>query len=353
MKRKSIKKNYLLWILGICFTSWLATQVLIFAQTSLIEVAAAVDKSTITIGDRIKYTLTITRDKDLRIEQPGPGANLGMFEIKEYEIHEPVEQAGKIIEKFEYSISVYDTGKFIIPPFPVAFFPSDTSKEFQLITSEPIEIFVESVLAGGDAEIRDIKPPLPVPFDYFRLILIIAIITLLLSALIFGYIYYKKRKKGEPLFRKEIILPAHEIAFEELHKLLASSYLADNQYKIFFSELSDINRKYVENRFFIKALEETTTELMESLEDIELDERAVDKLQEVLDLSDLVKFAKYIPDQNEVNSAIQNTKEFIESTRLVFKPVEVLKEMEGEESSGGDPQKIETENQLNSTEDKK
>jgi hypothetical protein len=342
MKGKLIKKYYLLLIFGCCITFCPINHSQIFAQSSLIEVAAEVDKSTITIGDRVKYTLTITRNKNLRIEQPGPGANLGMFEIKEYEIHESVEKDDNIIEKFDYSISVYDTGKFVIPPFPVAFFPSDTSKEFQLITSEPIEIFVESVLAGGDAEIRDIKPPLPVPYNYFRLILIIALIVLLLSSLIFGYIYYQKRKKGEPLFRKEIIRPAHEIAIEELNKLLAGSYLSDKQFKLFFSELSDINRNYVENRFFIKALEETTTELFESIQGMELDENAVDKLREVLDLSDLVKFAKYAPEQKEIDSAIQNTWGFIELTRLEFKPVEVLKEMGEEESSKEVPVKLET-----------
>ena len=59
---------------------------------SLIRVGVEVDKSVITIGDRINYKLTIENDKTLRIEQPGPGANLGQFEIKDYLILDPVEK---------------------------------------------------------------------------------------------------------------------------------------------------------------------------------------------------------------------------------------------------------------------
>ena len=182
------------------------------AQTSLIEVTAGVDKSIITIGDRITYTITINRDKNLRIEQPGPAANLGMFEIKDYDIHDPVEKDGNIIEQYDYVISVYDTGKFVIPPFPVAFFPSDTSKKYQIIKSEPVEITVKSLLSAENNEIKDIKSPLLIPINYTSIILISGGILVLLGVVIFLFYYYKKKKHS--LFRNlapvvRPVLPAH------------------------------------------------------------------------------------------------------------------------------------------------
>lgn len=299
-----------------------------FAQSSLIEVSAAVDQSVITIGDRITYTLIIKHDKNLKIEQPGPAANLGMFEIKDYEFHEPTEQEGIIVEQYDYTISVYDTGKFVIPPFPVAFFASDTSHDYQIIKSEPIDITVKSLLQAEDTDIKDIKPPLLIPANYLRLILVGGGILLLIAIVIFAIYYYRKRKKGEPLFRKEVIRPAHEIAFEELELLLRKSYINDGKFKQFFIELSDILRHYLENRFYITAMEETTTEVLESIKEIELPDDSFEKAKEVLDLSDLVKFAKYEPQQQEIDRAVELSREFISLTRLEFEPVETIKEVE-------------------------
>ena len=106
------------------------------ATNELIRVKAEVDKSVITIGDRITYSLTIEHAPSLKIEQPGPGANLGQFEIKDYTIHEVIEKDELISQAFDYQISVFDTGRFVIPPFPVAFAESDSSREYEIIQSE-------------------------------------------------------------------------------------------------------------------------------------------------------------------------------------------------------------------------
>ncbi|GAB4365479.1 MAG: hypothetical protein Kow0042_04710 [Calditrichia bacterium] len=302
---------------------------------SLIRVGAEVDKSVITIGDRIIYTLTIEHDKSIHVEQPGPGANLGQFEIKDYRIYDPVEKNGLVVQKFEYNISVFDTGKFVIPPFPVAFSESDTSRDFQIIMSEPIEIFVESVLADENAEIRDIKPPIPVPYNYKRLILIILGALLLLAAAGITYYVIRQRKKGMPLFRKEVIRPAHEVAFEALVdlELRWRSMFENEEYKPIFWELSDILRRYLENRFFINALEETTFEIRISLEETGLNAEEQEKVREVLELADLVKFAKYVPQLAEVENSFRLVREFIDSTKLIFEKVEQKIPVDSEMSS--------------------
>lgn len=297
-------------------------------SNSLVEVKASVDKNVITIGDRVQYTLTISHDKALRIEQPGPGANLGMFEIKDYSISEPVNQGNQVVETFQYTIAVFDTGHFVIPPFPVAFFPSDTSRQYQIIKSEPIDITVKSVLTGENAELKDIKPPTPLPVDYWpyiRIALFVLVLGLLAGA---AYRVYRRRKKGAPLFRKQVIRPAHEIALEQLQALRAGSLLEQGHVKTFYSELSEILKRYLENRFFISALEETTTELLDSLAELEIPGEAVAKIQYVLQLSDLVKFAKYHPDANEHQRALREAEEFIMDTRLEFETVETTEPVE-------------------------
>ena len=293
-------------------------------ENTLIRVKAEVDKSVITIGDRITYSLTIDHHKSIRIEQPGPGANLGQFEIKNYQIHDPIEKNEIVTQLFEYEISVFDTGKYIIPPFPVAFFESDTSRKFQIIQSEPIEINVQSVLSAEDRQLRDIKPPQDIPFNLGKW-LKYGLITLIILLLTFFIIYYlRQRKKGIPLFRKEKIRPAHEIAFEELETIKSKwqDMLHRGQAKTLFTEISEILRRYLENRFFIKALEETTFEISWSLQEMEIDEIQQKNALAVLELSDLVKFAKHFPEEKETLSILDYLEIFIENTKLVFESVE-------------------------------
>jgi hypothetical protein len=296
-----------------------------FAENgALIRVKAEVDKSIITIGDRIIYSLRIDHDRGIKIEQPGHGANLGQFEIKDYKIHDILQRDDIITQKFEYQISVFDTGKFVIPPFPVAFFDSDTSRKFQIIQSEPIEIFVESVLTAEDKELRDIKPPWEIPLDISKWIWLAIIFLVTILGTLFGIYYYRKRKKGESLFKREKIRPAHEIAFEDLVKIKAiwREMLEAGEAKVLFTKISEIARNYLENRYFFKALEETTFEISESLQEIEIELSRKEQILNVLELSDMAKFAKYNPRVKETESVIVMMENFIENTKLIFESLE-------------------------------
>ena len=297
---------------------------LLAQEKSLIEVQSEVDTSTITIGDRINYSITIDRDKDLRIMKPGEGLNLGMFEIKDYKFYDPVEKDGRLIEKYEFNISVYDTGKFTIPPFPIAYFPVDTSQQYKIIEASPIDIYVKSVISGDDAkELKDIKFPLNIPFNYFFWISMAIVVILVMVIAYLGYLLWKRRKEKGYLFSPHAPpIPAHEVALEALKELYQSSLLEEKQYKEFFSRLSDIIRLYLEGRYFFDALEETTREIMNDakrhIEEIKL----LDDLKNVLELSDLIKFAKYIPNEKEIEEAKDQSLNFINETKLIYEAVE-------------------------------
>jgi len=311
----------------------LASPSLVYTQ-SLIEVDANVDRNRITIGDRIKYTLVIDRLADLNIKTPGDAANLGSFEIKDYSITPPIEDSGRIREEFHYTISVYDTGSYVIPPFPVAFQNADS--QWQYISSEALDISVESILKEGDIQLRDIKPPFNLPTDWLKWLLMIGGLLLILGIALAIYLHYRNQSGEGPVFRKEVVRPAHEIALEELEALEQSNLLGEMQHKAFFTELSDILRRYVEGRYYIKAMEETTSELMASMNDAEISADDVDYLQKSLTNCDLVKFAKFIPSDNQTSDTVKLARAFIERTMLEFEAVERLEEVEkAEEQAAG------------------
>jgi hypothetical protein len=315
---------------------------LIFSQDirPLIEVTSAVDTSRITIGDRITYTITIDHVDTMRIEKPGEGVNLGQFEIKDYKIYDEVHDQGRILQKYEYVVSVFDTGSFVIPPFPVAYFPTDSIGDYKIITASAIKIYVESVIQDEERQLRDIKPPINIPYNYFLLISIISSVLLVGLLIFLGYRLYRKRKEtGYLLKPPEPTEPAHEVALNALSELIEKDLIGQGLVKQFYSEISEIVRCYIEGRYFVRAMEETSTEILLELKGQELSENAYQNVRELLQLSDLVKFAKYLPLDEENETVFLQAKEFIEETKVIFKSepapgIEASDAVETVESSG-------------------
>jgi len=290
------------------------------AQEGLIRVKSQVDTSVITIGDLVTYSIIIDRVENLRIARPGEGVTLGMFEIKGYNFYEPVQKDGRIIEQFDFKISVYDTGRFEIPAFPVAYFIDDTTSKYNMIDAPAINIYVKSVISGDDAkELKDIKPPLEIPFDWKYWLLIGGISLLFLATGYFVYrVWKKKKEKGYLFVPPPPPVPAHEAALTAINKLLASDLIEKKEYKKFFSELSEIIRIYIEGRYYLKALEETTSEIVRDIKPHLNNETLLLSLCEQLMLADLVKFAKHTPEQDEIERAGSRAVDFVEDTKIIY-----------------------------------
>jgi len=315
------------------FLVWIAHAI---DEKPLIEVTSAVDTSRITIGDRITYTITIDHVDTMRVERPGEGVNLGQFEIKDYKIHDPVHADGRIKQQFDYVISVFDTGAFVIPPFPVAYFPTDSLSDYRLIEASPVTIYVESVIQDEERQLREVKPPIDIPYNYLALLSLIAAVVLTAVLLFIGYRLYKKRKESGYLIRApEPARPAHEIALSALDNLLAKNLLADGLTKQFYSELSELIRRYIEGRYYVRALEETSTEILAQMKDQELNEMSFTWLQNLLQLADLVKFAKYQPAEEENHESPQWARSFIDETKIIYEPV-TISEPETSQAVNGD-----------------
>jgi hypothetical protein len=181
---------------------------------------------------------------------------------------------------------------------------------------------VESVIQDEERQLRDIKPPINIPYNYFLLISVIGSVLLISLIMYLGYRLYRKRKEtGYLLKPPEPAKPAHEVALNALSDLMEKDLVSKGFVKQFYSEISEIVRRYIEGRYFVRALEETSTEILLELEGQELSEIAYQNVRELLQLSDLVKFAKYLPTDEENENVVLWAKEFIEETKVIFKLV--------------------------------
>jgi len=270
------------------------------AEESLISVESHVDRATITIGDRILYTLTVKTDPGVKLEPLALGSNLGAFEVKDYKIYDPTKtKDGKIINKSEYIITTFTTGDYVIPPITINYTnPNGEKKE---IKSEPLFILVKSVGAteSDKEDVRGLKPPIEIKGGYWGYLLILPILALLATG---GFLYYRQKSKAIalPKIPGELKKPAWEVALLELENLKNSDLLERNEIKKYYIILSDIIRKYLERRYRITALDRTTPEVRLEMKGAKVDKEIVDSVYDFLSSCDLVKFAKCIPLKEEI-----------------------------------------------------
>ncbi|TDI87117.1 MAG: hypothetical protein E2O78_01765 [Caldithrix sp.] len=297
----------------------LALADLLSAQPSTISIDSRVDKSTITIGDLIKYTVEVVHSPDIEVEMPELAENLGAFEIRDYTVHDPLSRDNSIVDRVDYIISTFEVGEFEIPPLVFHYAAPGDSTKHELATQK-IDIVVKSMLPSEAEDIRDIKAPLEFPRDYRKIIIWSSVAVAFLVLLLVSIYIWRRRKAGKGILPQKVEppRPAHEITIEELDALKASSLLAEGRLKAFYIELSEIIRRYIEGRYFIVALEMTTYELLQELRAAEVEAENVELIQDFLEVCDLVKFARYRPTETETEVTIQKAFDLVERTKLIY-----------------------------------
>jgi hypothetical protein len=315
------KLKFILILLLLFLSSTLISQA---AEESLISVESHVDRATITIGDRILYTLTVKTDPGVKLEPLALGSNLGAFEVKDYKIHDPEKtKDGKIVNKSEYIITTFTTGEYVIPPIAIIYI--DPKGEKKQIHSEPLFILVKSVGAteSDKEDIRGLKPPIEIKGAYWGYLLILPILALLAAG---GFFYYRQKSKAIalPKIPEELKKPAWEVALLELENLKSSDLLERGEIKKYYIILSDIIRKYLERRYQITALDRTTQEIKGEMKRVKVEGEVADLIYGFLSASDLVKFAKYIPLKEEIEKDWNQAYTIVSITKVEEVKAEVL-----------------------------
>lgn len=278
---------------------------------SPVRLDSRVDPAQVTVGDLIRFTLTVTADPGVEVDLPGPDPDLGEFEIMGHAVAGPVEEEGNRIWTVAYSLALYETGSFEIPPVAVSY-RGDGIQDGSVETREH-SVRVESTLSDDSEDILDIKGPLEIPRSLWSLWPWFAA-ALGLTALILLYLRRKRAEAPSAISRKPR-LPPYDEAYQALCRLRDSGLLEEGQLKPYFTRLSEIIRRYLERRYLIQAMESTTTQLLDQLRKLSL---ALDELKLFRDFfpcCDLVKFAKYTPTVPEQERVTELAFRILEATR--------------------------------------
>jgi hypothetical protein len=209
------------------------------------------------------------------------------------------------------TITAFDTGHFVIEPlwFGVG---QDSIKTNPLLLS----VYAPDVDLLGD--IKPLKPALPVEYSFTHWLKANwpwILIGFILGVAIFLVIRYLKRKPAKAEEVPAAIStedPAHIVALRKLEVLRNDGLWQKGMVKEYYIRLSDILREYMELRYKILALEETTPEILAELRGRHLDSALVSRAQKILKLADMVKFAKAKPMPADNETCFASCKEFIE-----------------------------------------
>jgi len=281
------------------------------------------DSSKIRIGEQVKLDIYVSYDasqKDFKLEWPKIGDTItGKIEVisaTAIDTTIPDKNNPSIIQQHQQLlVSAYDSGYFAIPGFKFIL-NNDTNKAMY---TEPLLLEVHTVPTDTSAsKIKDIKTVLNEPFNWkwFLNYIYWGAGTILFIALaVFIWYYYSKRRREKIMEPEKPKIPAHITALATLEKIKEEQVWKEGKVKEYYSSISDAIRLYIEERYNVFALESTTDEIMTAFRSQVIDPESKNKLQQLLQLSDLVKFAKMAPIESENEMALQNAFDFVNGTK--------------------------------------
>ncbi|MGA1976560.1 MAG: hypothetical protein ABSG89_01755 [Bacteroidales bacterium] len=286
-----------------------------------VSVSAVFDTSRIYIGDQTHYTVTLNKPAGMKLSLRQFRDTLCKnIEIISGPVSDSIKTGNDRIKiTNRYLITCFDSGYYQVPPAYAEIKEAGGIRRFYSEYS-PIEVIrVKIAPADSTIKIFDIIKPYRAPLTLGEILPWI-LIALLGASLISGIIflikkYWKRGIETEPVKNPD---PAHVIAFRELEKLRNDQVWQKGEIKQYYSRLTEILRQYLENRYGIFSLEMTTSETLEELlkTGFRKDEK-YNLLKNILNGSDLVKFAKYKPEPDENEVHFDNSWKFVDMTKVI------------------------------------
>lgn len=287
------------------------------AQT--VTVDAKIDSMEILIGQQARLSLEVSMDADKHAVFPAYQDTL----IRGIEILDTAKPDSQLLNDGKrllitqkYTITSFDSALYYIPPIEVMVDNQPYQSKALALKVYTVPVDTTNVdMFFGPKDIMD------TPFvwsDWYLLIVCI----LLVIPIILVIIYLAKRlKDNKPIIRKvkvEPKLPAHQAAMNKIEQIKAEKIWQKGESKEYYTELTDVIRTYIMERFNFNALEMTSSEITEHLLQVN-DENEIETLKELFVTADLVKFAKHQPLMNENDANLLLAINFINDTKQEVK----------------------------------
>ena len=317
-------------VLGLTLSVFLAVVLLVSTATSAADVSAraSVDSTHYLIGDWIVIHINIVHPRGITIQPPAGDSVAGFLILQ----HRPLTKKSDTLTATDLVVARYDSVSTEFPPLPLHYYLAGDSAAHTVFTN-PLHLTVSTVAVDTTKEMADLKPPMAIPMSLAEIAMYLGIVLFCAGLAYLLYRYWKKRKEHRagqvyvPPLR-----PAHVIALEELAMLKGRKLWQQGHIKEFYTEITEILRRYIENRYQLMALEKTTDEIMGGLRSVPVAPEVLPPLETILRRADLVKFAKYQPGIPEHEEMFTVAYDLIDRTKFI--PVVAAEPVEAKSDVG-------------------
>lgn len=315
-------------ILGLMLVTWISVP----AHAQLIRVSSEVSADSLMIGDQVQYTLLVDADENVDFKMPSISDTLS----RNLEVIAPLSSdttagEGRRKVRHSYVITSFEEGMQILPAQRVVY---SFSERVDTALSMPLILRVFEPEVDTTEAIMPIKPPINTPLTFMEVLpwIGVGVGGLLLVTLVMALVWiYRQRRRDPEIFRVRPRDPAHVVAFRELDRLKEEKLWERGLVKEFYTRLTEITRTYIERQYGIPAMERTTGEILQAFSRSNTENGLLDEiLEELLQLADLVKFAKEdpLPVDNQTN--LNNAYLFVQKTYPLFYAEKMETEKNGE-----------------------
>ena len=295
-------------LIAICFVPVKAQNVVLNAD---------IDTFQILIGEQTRIKLELSVDSGNKVGMPQPGKELmkgiEVLDCKSYVTQ--LNDGKRDVYTNEYIITSFDSTLYSIPPFEVTVNDS-------VFRSNTLALAVYSIPIDT-ANLQNICGPKEIwdeqlTWEEYRDAVYLGIIlTILCAALIWVVVRFVKNKPIIRIVKIKPKLPSHITALNRIEEIKSdSTWRQNSNVKEYYTRLTDILREYMNERYGFNATEMTTAEIIETLMKIK-DKESLKELKEILEVADLVKFAKLHPAMNDNDRNMTNAIDFVNETKNV------------------------------------
>lgn len=285
------------------------------AKAQNVVVNAEIDSVQRLIGEQARIKLKVSCDADRKLQMPLFSQKI-MDGVEIVEILKDTQQLndGKRLSlTYEYVVTSFDTALYVIPPFEVLVdsIPYYSEELAMDVSTYIIEQTGEEQIFGP----KDIWQVELIWEDVESSVIFFLLLIVSGALLVWVTVRYVNNKPIIRIVKIAPKLPAHIIALTEIERIKSDdSWRVSGNSKEYYTMLTDALRAYISDRFGINATEMTTAEIVDNMLNIKSKEELRD-IQELLSVADLVKFAKFNPQMNEKDQHLENTVEFINTTK--------------------------------------
>ena len=271
------------------------------------------------IGDAITLTLEVTAADGIELSMPEFGQSLDRFSVREFVPKQSVDAQGNQVATQRYVLEPPLSGPQSIPPLMIEFVdhrpgqrPAPEGEQSYELVTERIPFEVQSVVPqGASPELKPVRghlAPLRTPGPLWPWLVAVAAL-----AAVAGPYAWKKWKAARVEGRRRT---AWELARARLDVLASRTIpTAADEVDVFFVELSALIRRYLEDRFELRAPELTTEEFLQiASASPDLVESQQGFLREFLRSADMVKFARFVPEPDDIRAALAAASRFLDET---------------------------------------